>query len=206
MRREQGHGLREAVRHRVHGLIEQEPRFSVAITRGITHILRRDCRRVAPRGAKHTPIVAPLGAQLFGIGAGGGSDRPPRRRMFQRHHAEISVVPIDHPEVADLHGAGTGSAIDLAVNDQAAANATSHSHIEDRREAPPRAEAGLGQSGGVGVVGNRDPFDTDRTTEPVCEREVLPAVDLVRFRRDTAIDIDGSAETDADSLDRPLDS
>ena len=57
------------------------------------------------------------------------------------------------PQVADLGGDPVSAGVDAAVDHQGAADAAADGDIEDHAMAAARPEKGLGQAGGVGIVG-----------------------------------------------------
>ena len=80
----------------------------------------------------------------------------------------------------NLRRAAAAAAIDLAVDDQSAADAGADGDVEDRRQPLARAEQRFRQAGDVGVVAE-DGRQPDKVADPVGEREAVPAVDLMRL-------------------------
>ena len=61
------------------------------------------------------------------------------------------------PQVADLGGDPVSAAVDAAVDHQGPADAAADVGIEDHAMAAAGPEEGLGQAGGIGIVGERRP-------------------------------------------------
>src|SRR5262245_42612140 len=61
----------------------------------------------------------------------------------------------------------------------------------------------LGQTGDIGIV-SQNGGDANKITDPVGEREAVPAGDLMRFDDRMSVVIDGAAETDADAAQMTL--
>ena len=101
--------------------------------------------------------------------------------------------------MADLGRAATGAAVDSAADDETAADAGADRHVEDRIAAAAGAEVGLGEAGDIGVVAEHG-RQVDEIADPVGEREVVPAVDLMRLDDGSPLVVDGPAEADADAM------
>ena len=104
-------------------------------------------------------------------------------------------------EVPDFGRPPADAAVDLAIDDEAAADAAADGDVEDRRHAAARAVECFAQARDIGVVaderGNVKVFG-----EPRREREVVPAGDLVRGDDRARGVVGGTAEADADGLQR----
>jgi hypothetical protein len=98
--------------------------------------------------------------------------------------------------MANLDRPRAAAPVDLAVEDQAAADPAADRDVEQRGEPDARPEPGLAQPGGVGVVVQDDARDPGRLAEPVGQREAVPPLDLVREDHDPAGGIDRAAEPD----------
>src|SRR5262245_60131601 len=127
--------------------------------------------------------------------------------MLQGSHWEgIVAIPVSFPfikrdtQVADLRSPAAAAAVDLAVDDQAAADARADGDVEDRRKPLARSEKGLRESRDVGVVAqHRRP--AEHLLDPRRQSEAVPALDLVRFDDGPRGVIDGAAEANADAMD-----
>ena len=98
--------------------------------------------------------------------------------------------------MADFRGYAGATAIDLAVDHQRAADAAAHVAVEDDRLPAPAAETGLGQPGGIGIVGERHRH-AQRLPAPVGQGEIFPTVDLVALDCASGGHVDRPAESDA---------
>src|SRR5947209_1223818 len=98
----------------------------------------------------------------------------------------------------DFRRSPPAAAIDLASDDEAAADARADGNVEDWREPLARTEDRFGQAGDIGVVAQyRGP--AQHFSNPVGQRETVPAFDLVRFDDRARPIVDRTAETDADA-------
>ena len=100
-------------------------------------------------------------------------------------------------QVADLGGAVAVAAIDLAVDDQSAADAGADGDEQHHLAAPARAVPRLGQGRRVAIV-FQPRRQTQRPTAPVDQRKAFPAVDVMAFDHHAAGRIDRPAKADAD--------
>ena len=88
--------------------------------------------------------------------------------------------------------------VDVAVDYQGAADATTHVGIEDYAMAAARPEQSLGQARGVGIVRQRG-RQSQRLAAPLGQREIGPALDLVAGDRTARLRINRSTKADAHS-------
>src|SRR5262249_9708276 len=90
-------------------------------------------------------------------------------------------------------------AIDLAVDDESAADAGADGDVEDGRAALAGAGQGFGQAGDVGVVAqHRGP--AEEVEDPVGQGKVVPPRDLVRLDYGSRGVVHWSAAADADTV------
>ena len=115
-----------------------------------------------------------------------------------RFDRRVRIVGVEaRPQVADLRGDAAAAAVDAAVDHQRPADAAADGDVEDDRVAAARAEEGLGQPGGVGIVGNGG-RQAERLAAPGGQGEIVPAFHLMARDRASFLRIDRAAETDAD--------
>src|SRR5437870_8560090 len=70
-------------------------------------------------------------------------------------------------------------AIDPILDDQRAADSAADRQVEQRGMTAPRTKPGLGQPGGIGIVLDDDRRDLQTVANPVRERKILPAANLI---------------------------
>ncbi len=99
--------------------------------------------------------------------------------------------------MADLGFAGARAVVDRAIDDQSAADAAAHVDPAHGVGAFARANGGFGQGGGVGVVLHGD-GQAGQVAQPIAEREIGPAFDLVRAADGAGLEINRTAKADAD--------
>src|SRR5262245_15163586 len=99
----------------------------------------------------------------------------------------------------DLGCPASTAAIDLAVDNQPAADAGADGDVNDGRQPLAGAEERLGQAGDVRVV-TQDRGQSRDVADPVGEREIVPALDLMRLDDGPGGVINRAAEADAGSL------
>ena len=110
----------------------------------------------------------------------------------------VRIVGIEaRPQVADLRGDPVAAPVDAAVDHQGPADAAADGDIEDHAVPAAGAEKGLGQPGGVGVVGNGG-GQAESLAAPSGQGEVGPAFHLMAGDRAAFLRIDRTAETNAD--------
>src|ERR1043166_8804315 len=100
------------------------------------------------------------------------------------------------PQVPDLRRSAAHAPINLAIDDQPAADAGADRDVEHRGKTLARPEQRFGEPGDVGVVPEHR-GKADQLADPVGEREIVPALDLMRLDDGVRAVIDGSAEPDA---------
>ena len=106
------------------------------------------------------------------------------------------------PHVADLRLARGRAVVDMAVFDQAPADAAAESDVKDRVETQARPVAGFPQGGNVGVVvhGHRH---AGQLAQPGAEVKLRPPFDLVRAADLARFPIHRPAKAHTDCLDWP---
>ena len=108
------------------------------------------------------------------------------------------IVGIEaRPQMTDLRSDAAPAAVDAAVDHQRPADAAAHGDIEHDAMTAARAKEGLGQPGGVGVVGNGG-GQAECLAAPGGQGEIGPAFHLMARDRAAFVRIDRAAETDAD--------
>src|SRR5262249_50303318 len=100
--------------------------------------------------------------------------------VFEWFPAEGNVYPIfdGNPEVSDLRGTASAPSINLAVDNQPAADARADRDVKDRRHSLSGTEQRLGESGYVGVVA-QDRGPAEHVFDPASQRKIIPTFDLV---------------------------
>ena len=89
------------------------------------------------------------------------------------------------------------AAVDVAIDDQPAADAGAHGDVEHDPAAASGAVPGLGQGRHVAVVSQYG-RQAEREAAPIDQRKPLPAVDVMALGDHAARRIDRAAEADAD--------
>ncbi len=139
---------------RPHGLAEDLLSQGVAFGRRLGHVLGGQASgRPSQRRSRSAAAASPAG-------------RSAKRRRGSRGNGPAAGQGLDGlsgplgqgagPEVADLGNDSGVAAIDFSVDHQGAADPAAHVGIEHHPLTPARPEVGLGQAGGIGVVGQRD--------------------------------------------------
>src|SRR5262245_25870670 len=106
--------------------------------------------------------------------------------------------------MSNLRRAAAAAAIDLTVDDQAAADAGADRDVEDRRQPLAGAEERFGQTGDIGVVAQYC-RPTQQLGDPISQGKIVPIRDLMRLDDGARGVVDRSAEADADTANvRPL--
>src|SRR5262245_21170215 len=105
-------------------------------------------------------------------------------------------------QMPDLRRTSPATPIDFPVDAQAAADAGADRDVENRRKSLAGAEERFGEAGDVGVVAQRR-GQAHEIANPVREREIVPAVNLVRLDDGASGVVHGAAEADADAAQLP---
>jgi hypothetical protein len=153
----------------------------------------REETRLAPLASLRGQRQGASGVQGDGL-ADAAIDGPAGAALFNERAGLVET------DVADLAFAGSGAVIDAAVRDKAASHAASKGDVEQRRGAAPVSGVRLAERGDVGVVVHGD-GQAGEVVEPLPQRGVRPAMDLVRARDTARPPVDRPAESNADRLE-----
>ena len=137
-------------------------------------------------------------AAKLGVGPGGGGNRPTAGRQFDDLLGRVGLG--SRANVSQFRGDARAADVHPPADDQGPADAAADVRIEDDPPAASGAEAGLAQSGHVGIVGHAG-RQAERLAAPIGQREVVPAGHVMALDDPAGRRVDRSAEAEADGLD-----
>ena len=120
--------------------------------------------------------------------------------------AGAELAAVDHHHVADLAGGAVGAHVELAAEDQGAADPRAGEHHQQVVEAAAGAEAVLGQGGHGHVVVDHHPLDPEGAGDHRAERHRVAEPGEVGRPEQVAgllVDPAGGADPDPGQLARP---
>src|SRR5262249_2654569 len=128
------------------------------------------------RAARDPQYCLTLVWETPGSDSGQTTDSPSGRDVFKKRVTDRNAVEScrscapTESQMPNLRRPASHTAVDLAVEDEAAADAAADGDVEDRRQPLARAVQRLGEAGDVGVVAERG-GQARHVGDPVGQRE-----------------------------------
>lgn len=123
-----------------------------------------------------------------------GVHRPPRAMGFEDGSIAVEA------DVPNFGFTRRRAVVNTSIHHQTAAHAAPERNVEHRVRTPSRAVRRFAERGDIGVVVHKH-RGVDESFQPAFEREVVPAVDMVRAIDPATLPIDRATETNADRGD-----